>query len=117
MTHTSKMAVLIYLLAHAITGYSQLDSIHYLPPMHSRTESQIGDHFLYLSTPETTPFTITLKDGAGNILATPLISNSSPFAYQINSTYSDVVIDPVFLNTVLTKGIIATAQKQFYMNF
>ena len=66
-----KYYALIIMVISLCAEYSlaQLDSIHYLPPMHSRADNQVEDHYVYLSTPETTPFVVTLQDGAGNVLA------------------------------------------------
>ena len=49
---------------------AQLDTVHYLSPFHAVVNSQIEDHFIYLSTPESIPFTVTAKDGSGNTIGT-----------------------------------------------
>lgn len=98
---------------------AQLDFTHWLPPMHSRDDAQITDHYLYLSTPHPDPFVVTLTDGAGTVLATPTISAGVPFIYTIAPDDPSVVmIENADLNTVLTdKGIIAAADERFYCNF
>ena len=63
--------------------FAQLDTIHYLSPLHSRRTADIEEHYLYLSTPYSSPFTVTIKDGSGLILSTPTISSSSSFEYYL----------------------------------
>ena len=94
---------------------AQLDYVHWLPPMHSRDDGQITDHYLYLSTPSPDPFVVTLTDGSGTVLATPTISEGMPFIYNIApDDPSEVMIRDNDLNTVLTdKGIIASADERF----
>uniref|UniRef100_UPI004048E94C hypothetical protein n=1 Tax=Flavobacterium sp. TaxID=239 RepID=UPI004048E94C len=43
--------------------YSQLSNKHWLPPLHCRDAGSVADHYLYLSTQETTPLTIDLGFG------------------------------------------------------
>lgn len=102
-----------------ISGFSQLDYVHWLPPMHSRDAGQIDDHYLYLSTPHPTPITVTITDGAGTVLASPEISAGSPFVYTIATNDPSVVmVQSNDLNEVLTnKGIIASSTEKFYCNF
>ena len=50
----------------ACVGTAQLDTAHWVPPLHSRDNGQINDHYLYLSTPETSPVTVNLYDGSGS---------------------------------------------------
>jgi len=99
--------------------YSQLDTVHWLPPMHSRSNTQAQDHYLYLSTPITTPFTVTIRDGAGNVLATPTLSNATPVRYDIgNGTQTHIMVRRDSLNRALTsRGLIVSAPYEFYCNF
>lgn len=99
--------------------YAQLDSIHWFPPMHSRSAGEIEDHYMYLSTPSVTPITVTITDGGGTVLATPIISNGSPFSYLIGADDpSTAMIAASDLNTVLTdRGLILSSTKEFYALF
>ena len=65
---------------------SQLDTIHYIPPLHSRKNNQVGNHYLYISTPSSSPFSLTIEDGAGNVLATANISDAVPYIYNLGNT-------------------------------
>ena len=51
---------------------AQLDTIHWLPPMHARAEW--GPSFLYLTTPEQQDFEVEVRNGAGDELAKTLLS-------------------------------------------
>ncbi|MDD3877636.1 MAG: PKD domain-containing protein [Bacteroidales bacterium] len=87
--------------------------------MHSRSNSEVQDHYLYLSTPTTTPFTVTIKDGAGNILGTPILSNAAPVRFDIGSgTNTAVMVRKDSLNKALqTRGLLLSAPHEFYCNF
>lgn len=115
-----KSKLFLVLLSNPISLLAQLDTIHWIPPLHSRSNTEIQDHYLYLSTPVTSSFVVTIKNGSGTILATPTISNSSPFVYQIGNgqlsgSPSFVPIDS--LNKPLkNSGLIVSAPKVFYAN-
>lgn len=100
--------------------FAQLDTIHWIPSLHFRANTEIQDHYLYLSTPIASSFVVTIRNGSGTILATPTISNSSPFVYQIGNgqlagSPSFVPIDS--LNKPLkNSGLIISAPKVFYAN-
>ena len=83
---------------------AQLDTTHYLSPLHSRRTDDIKEHYLYISTPESIAFTVTLKDGGGNILATPMISSASSYEYYIGDgqlSGSKMVVPVDSLNVIL----------------
>ncbi len=117
-----KAAAALAFLLQVISFFSfaQLDTVHWIPPLHSRDNAQVEDHYIYLSTPNITSFVVTIKDGSGNILAAPTISNAAPFAYlagngQVSGSPLFVRVDS--LNKVLThKGLILTANAPFYAN-
>lgn len=100
--------------------WSQLDSIHYFPPVHSRANGNIAEQYVYLSTPEVTPFVVTLVDGAGNFIGSTTISKDNPdFIYigsgQVPGTDVAVPKDSV-LTKLIASGFIASAPYDFYCN-
>ncbi len=99
---------------------AQLDVIHRFSPLHSRDNNQVLDHYIYLSTPVLTPFTVTITDGSGAVLATPTISNASPFTYTIGSGQvpgTQIFLPIDSLNRVLKRsGLILSAPQKFYAN-
>lgn len=104
------------LLAHC-SALAQLDTIHWLPPMHARSE--LGPQYLYISTPETTPFPVTLQSPEGNVYATLMVSNAQPQEYYIGSSGDTpvLVLSNDLHHAVSGKGYIVTGPKSFYVNF
>lgn len=102
-------------------GFSQLSNKHWIPPLHSRDITAIQDHYIYLSTPETTPFTVTITDGLGTpITGSPFtISATSPVSVLIgNGSNTKMFVDISRVNTVLIdRGLILEGSKDFYVSF
>lgn len=116
----AKPMVIGLLLLLSFEGWSQLDTIHYFPPIHSRQNSQIAEQYIYLSTPEVTPFVVTVVDGAGNLIGTKTISKDNPdFIYvgsgQWPATDVAVPLDSCAV-TLKASGFIASAPYDFYCN-
>ncbi len=110
----------IYLfLILSTTVFAQLGTKHWIPPLHSRQELQVEDHYIYLSTPYTTPFQVTIKDGAGNTITAPVtISKGNPAIIPIgNGVPTTMFITEFDLNTVVTSGLILSGSKEFYCSF
>lgn len=97
--------------------HAQLDTIHFLPPMHAR--DQWGPQYLYLSTPEVQPFDVNIRDGAGNLLSTATISNSQPFRLDLGASSNTQVLvsEPQLHIPVQGKGLIMDGPKRFYAYF
>ncbi len=114
------IALVFLLSVFPFFSFAQLDTVHWIPPLHSRDNAQVNDHYVYLSTPKTNSFVVTIKDGAGNILATPSIDNANPFKYTVGNgqTSGSPVFVPIdSLNKVLTRsGLLFTANEVFYAN-
>ncbi|MCB0531648.1 MAG: gliding motility-associated C-terminal domain-containing protein [Lewinellaceae bacterium] len=96
---------------------AQLDTIHYLPPMHARDEW--GPQYLYLSTPEVQAFDVSIRDGSGALLATATISNTQPYRMDLGAAFNTTVLIPYTdLHTpVKNKGLIIDGPKKFYAYF
>jgi gliding motility-associated-like protein len=111
------IAVMLTICFKMPAVWAQLDSIHWLPPMHGRSET--GPHYIYLSTPEVTPFAVTIRRGDGALVATQTISNSQPTAFFIGSSdNTNALVPEDSLHRVLkSSGLILSAPKQFYANF
>jgi gliding motility-associated-like protein len=119
----------LILILSANHSHAQLDTVHYIPPMHSAKgsggiifgggTSLIKKHYIYLSTPSTTPFTVDIKRGDGTILASPVISNGSPFEYYVGTgTNTPLFVKKNQLNQVMTsKGIVCSGPEPFYMSY
>jgi gliding motility-associated-like protein len=107
--------VFLLILSHSLTA--QLDSIHWCPPMHARVEW--GPQFLVLSTPETTPFPVSIKDGSGTVIQTVSISNTTPFTYNIGSSNNTFTLVPAndLHKALKNRGLVIEAEKKFYAYF
>jgi gliding motility-associated-like protein len=110
--------IFLFLLSSCLAGtlQAQLDSIHWIPPMHGRAE--LGPQYLYMSTPETTPFDVSIRDGGGNLLGTVTISNAQPTRWLLGSSDNTVVMVslPDLQVSVKNKGLVLSAAKKFYAN-
>ncbi len=97
--------------------YAQLDSIHWMPPMHARIDW--GPQYLYLSTPEKTAFPVNIRDGSGALIRTVSISNTQPYRYDIGSTNATFTLVPELdLHKALkNRGLVMEAEKKFYAYF
>jgi gliding motility-associated-like protein len=116
-----KKAALLFLLLSSIITFSQLSNKHWIPPLHSRDDSQIEDQYAYLSTAETTAFSVTVTDGLGiPYLGSPFsLSAATPVVISIGfGQPTKMFLDLNDVNTVVSdKGIILEGTKDFYVSF
>ena len=116
-----KLFVILTFLFISFSSYSQLSNKHWIPPLHSRANSTVNDHYLYLSTPEITPFLVTVTLGNGvPIAGSPFtLSQATPIRITIgNSQPSSMFLNQNDVNTVQSdKGLILEATKDFYVSF
>ncbi len=116
-----KNVYIITTLLLSLVSFSQLSNKHWIPPLHSRDDTAIQDHYLYLSTAETVPFQVTVKTGDGTpITGSPFtISQTNPAVILIgNGQPSSMFLDQTDLNVVVSdKGLILEGSKDFYASF
>jgi IgGFc binding protein/CHU_C Type IX secretion signal domain/SprB repeat len=112
-----RILTLIVCMFTAFQGFCQLDSIHFMPPMHARNDW--GPQYFYLSTPEKAPFEVTLRDGTGNLIKTVTISNTQPHQFEIGSSNTTFTLVPEanLHQSLKNKGIVASGKKKFYAYF
>ena len=100
--------------------FGQLSNKHWLPPLHSR-DGVVEDHYLYLSTPNPTPFSVSVKSGNGTpIPGSPFtISQGNPVTITIgNGQNSLMFLNQNDVNIVKSdKGLVLEASKDFYATF
>jgi hypothetical protein len=100
---------------------AQLDSIHWLPPVTAgNVASNAGahEHSVYLSTPETAAFDVTVTTGTGTAIGTYSISASSPHRLDLANEYNYLCMDVDSVGSVQRDdGLIFTADKNFYVNY
>jgi len=109
-------------LLFALSATAQLDVVHWVPPLHSRDNGQINDHYLYLSTPETVPVTVNLYDGSGATFGDSpyTIQNGQPIAIEIGNGQtngSKLMVAQGELNETLTnRGLKVEASAPIFCN-
>ena len=117
-----KKLLLFTIFIFSQISFSQLSNKHWLPPLHARDASVVGEHYIYISTPEPIPFQVTVTNGDGNPL------NGSPFTVsqgnpvrvliggsQGNSNMFSSIGDVGVVR--IRKGLILEGTKDFYVSF
>jgi gliding motility-associated-like protein len=117
----SKKILFILLLISSV-NYAQLSNKHWIPPLHARGgETYVSEHYLYISTPEATPFEVSVTDGSGTpISGSPFtISQGNPQSIFIgNNQPSVMMLSQLDLNIAKTnKGLILEGSGEFYASF
>ncbi len=124
----------------SFNGWSQLDDIHYLPPLvvDENLKNSTGncqDHFIVLTTPEINSFKVFLQDGnsnpitnytvingTGNAITGFDLSKTNPLKIRLStvanaSHNSHGIISRIELNAINTQDvIIAKGSKPFFCN-
>lgn len=105
------------------TSYGQLSDLHYLPPLRQgQNNGAVQQQAVYLSTPETTAFTVNVYQGTN---ATPItsftISNTAPAIYNLGNGNNNVtLVDDSNTGVVLTNSGLrfeSTNEENFYVNY
>ncbi|MCB9335516.1 MAG: hypothetical protein H6586_05165 [Flavobacteriales bacterium] len=118
ITRANIFAAIVFVILFSISfsGFAQLATKHYIPPLFGREDK--GTHYIVLSTPSNTPFNVTITDGVGNLITTQTISSVASSTYNLgNGDATQFLVPENELNTVLNdKGLILTASEPFYAN-
>ncbi len=106
----------LFLWTGSTALFAQLDTIHWMPPMFP--SSTMGTQYIYVYTPEATPFPIVIEDGSGQVVKTATISSTEPFIYELSNTFSQLLVADIYLNQVLPKsGLVILGPKKFHASF
>lgn len=123
---------LLFFLLYTISGYAQLDSEHYLPPLKQVSNNvAIKEQAIYFSTPVTTAFAIEIYRGAsttpyktitGLAKGSPKIFDSSgPVTESLGDGDNDItLVTNANTGEVLSSAglrIIAPGGQKFYVNY
>ncbi len=119
------MKQLFFLLALLSVGFAhaQLSDLHYLPPLRQgANNAAIRDQAIYLSTPETTAFTVNAYRGTNTTpLATFSISNTTPVVYTLADGNNNItLVDDNNTGVVLTNSGLrfeSPGGENFYVNY
>ena len=104
-------------------SYGQLSDLHYLPPLkQGQNNGAIQQQAVYLSTPETTAFTVNVYQGTGTTPVTSfLISNTSSAVYNLaNGDNNVTLVNNANTGIVLTNSGLrfeAPGGNNFYVNY
>ncbi len=113
------LSSLILTIVFSLKVNAQLDTTHYIPPLHGKTD--VNDQFIYISTPETTPFDVEITDGGGTPIAGSPFSvvNGAPVRVDLGTGSSTKMqFSGNQLNSVRSdKGLIMKGSKPFFVNF
>ena len=122
MQQTVHFLALMLGLLVAATGVAQLDVVHWIPPLHSRDNGQINDHYLYLSTPEMEPVTVNLYDGSGATFGDSpyTIENGQPIGIEIGNGQTNgsklMVAQGELNETLANRGLKVEASAPIFCN-
>ncbi|MGB5227182.1 MAG: IgGFc-binding protein [Eudoraea sp.] len=118
-----KLLFLFLALVFGISVKAQLSDLHYLPPLkQGRNNQAIQQQAVYLSTPETTAFTVNVYRGTS---ATPItsfsISKTSSAVYNLpNGDNNITLVTNTNTGVILTNGGLrfeAPGGNSFYVNY
>ena len=117
-----KLLFLILSISFASLSFAQLSDLHYLPPLKQKDDN-IGfqEQAIYLSTPETTPFTVNIYQGTNTTpISSISLSNASPYVYNLaNGDNNITFVDDAKTGEVLTSSGLrfeSANGKRFYVN-
>lgn len=107
-------SLLLFVLS--LPAFSQLDVLHYVPPLYGRTNVQ--NHYMILSTPSAGPVNVDVMDGQGTLIYSTVITDVTPNVTLLGTGYaSPGIINTAELNTVNpTDGFIIQASAPIYVN-
>ena len=118
-----KIISVFLLLLSGFLGFGQLSDLHYLPPLkQGRNNQAIQQQAVYLSTPQTTAFTVNAFRGTSAIpIATFSIANTSPAVYNLpNGDNNITLVTNANTGIILTNGGLrfeAPSGNRFYANY
>lgn len=118
-----KTILVFIVLLSGLFGFGQLSDLHYLPPLkQGRNNQAIEQQAVYLSTPESTAFTVNAYRGTSTTpIATFSISNTSSAVYNLpNGDNNITLVTNANTGIILTTGGLrfeAPSGNRFYANY
>lgn len=123
------LVALIALAATRDEARAQLDTDHWLPALWAsgNTTSVIGTHWLTLTTPSAANVAVTVRDGAGTLVWSGNVSNTTPRQITLGAPVSGVyaptagqlghmVFGAAGFNTPTPRGLIVEASAPIFAN-
>lgn len=118
-----KFILFILLMMVSSVGFSQLSDLHYLPPLkQGSNNSSVKEQSIYLSTPETTSFTVNAYIGTATTPdATFSISNIAPGVYTLaNGDNNITMVQNANTGVVINSSGLrfeSPGGEKFYVNY
>ncbi|MCL5246046.1 DUF11 domain-containing protein [Cellulophaga sp. 20_2_10] len=118
-----KLIIIIFVCFFNYFGYAQLSDLHYLPPLKQGGNNQaVKDQAVYLSTPETTAFTVNVYQGTiAAPIATLSVSNGAPITYNLaNGDNNITLVTNANTGVVLNQSGLrfeSPGGEKFYVNY
>lgn len=118
-----KLILLFLFMMVSAAGFSQLSDLHYLPPLKQGGNNQaVTQQSIYLSTPETTAFTVNIYRGTSTTLySTTTLSKTTPQEIALPNGDNDItMMSNGNTGVVLTIGglrLEAPGGEKFYANY
>lgn len=112
-----------FLVLACFLGHAQLSDLHYLPPLRQgQNNGAIQQQAIYLSTPETVPFSVNVFQGTNTTPITTLtISNTTPAIYNLaNGNNNVTLVNDANTGVVLTNSGLrfeSASGENFYVNY
>ena len=114
-TWIMKKNLFAFLLFFSFLGFAQLDTDHWFAPMAAKAGNSGAESYLYLSTNETVPFTVSIYNN--NVLyTTAVISKGNPAEVFVPATFM-MGLNQTQLFTPVAKGIYLKGAKKYFANF
>ncbi len=115
-----RIAFLVVLLLITAPVFGQYDTVHYFPPVFSRSSdvNDLGRNILFLSTNSDVPFPVTIEESDGTEIATVTISRTNSGQHLMGYQYDAIgIVDSTGLNIPLsTEGLVVRASQPFFAN-
>ncbi len=92
-----------------------MDTEHWFAPMADSSSPSTSDQYLYLSTNETTPFSVSIYNNKTLIATIDNLSKGNPQKYSIPRDYI-ITTDENLINTKNTMGLHVVGDKKFFAN-
>ena len=111
-----RLILLFALMTSSLSAYSQLDTIHYLPPLFARV--YISQHYISVSTLSNTNVTVDIRRGDGTLIQNTTITATTPALVLLGvGTTSQGIVNEAGLNSINTNdGIIVKSSQPTFVN-
>ena len=116
-----RLLLLLLTTSVVVPSFGQLSDLHYLPPLKQKGDG-FAEQLIYLSTPNTTAFTVNVYKGTSTtILTTLTVSKSSPATYNPGNGDNNITLLTADSTgkRISTSGLkfVAPNGEKFYVNW